>query len=45
MDLIQLSIYYKNICISYILYNECFNTNYNYNYNNYNGISSEIMER
>ncbi len=43
MDLIQLSIYYKNICISYILYNECFNTNYNYNYNN--GISSEIMER
>ncbi len=43
MDLIQLSIYYKNMCISYILYNECFNTNYNYNYNN--GISSEIMER
>ncbi len=41
MDLIQLSIYYKNMCISYILYNECFNTNYNYN----NGISSEIMER
>lgn len=44
MDLIKLSIYYKNMCITYILYNRCFNkNNNNYNYNN--AVSSEIIER
>jgi hypothetical protein len=35
MDLIKLSIYYKNICMTYILYNRCFNKN-NTNKNNTN---------
>jgi hypothetical protein len=43
MDLIKLSIYYKNMCITYILYNRCFNKNNN-NIND-NAISSEIIER
>lgn len=48
MDLIKLSIYYKNMCATYILYNRCFNKNNNINnYNNSinNAISSEIIER
>jgi hypothetical protein len=45
MDLIKLSIYYKNICITYILYNQCFNKNKNNNNNEYYAVSSEIIER
>ena len=55
MDLIKLSIYYKNICMTYFLYNRCFNKNNNANNNktnntnNYNNeyyvVSSEIIER
>ena len=44
MDLIKLSIYYKNMCMTYFLYNRCFNKNNNNN--NYNNVvSSEIIER
>jgi hypothetical protein len=45
MDLIKLSIYYKNMCITYILYNKCFNKNINTNSENNNDVSSEIIER
>ncbi len=33
MDLIKLSIYYKNLCMTYFLYNRCFNNNTNKNNN------------
>ena len=53
MELIKLSIYYKNMCMTYFLYNRCFNKNSNNNYNKnnntnnneYYAISSEIIER
>jgi len=45
MDLIKLSIYYKNMCMTYFLYNRCFNKNNNKNNNEYYVVSSEIIER
>lgn len=45
MDLIKLSIYYKNMCMTYFLYNRCFNKNNNKNNNEYYAVSSEIIER
>lgn len=44
MDLIKLSIYYKNLCITYFLYNQCF-SNSNKNVINYNAVLPEIIER
>jgi hypothetical protein len=46
MDLIKLSIYYKNLCMTYFLYNRCTKKNINNSVNSANNVvSSEIIER